>query len=156
MIPSHVIRRHSYMALQKYLRDKYPTTRYLTSYACFESLNNKSKNLTARDLFTQMLLCVKGLSPEKAAAISGIYPTLRDLWNAFRIAEIDEEEGKKLAEEEAAVAAEQGKKGKGRKKQKVPQAQEMLCNLEASGRQRIGPALSASIYRLMRANLYEE
>jgi hypothetical protein len=140
------------MALQKHLRQNQPTMGHLTSYACFEWLNSKSANLTTRDILAQMLLCVKGLSGEKTARIIDKYPTVRSLWEAFRVAEAVERDGR----EAEAAAASQGNKGEGRKKSTVPQAKAMLCELEASGRKRIGPVLSRNVYRLMRANAYEE
>ena len=118
-------------------------------------LNSKSANLTTRDLFAQMLLCVKGMSAEKAAGIIDKYTTIRSLWEAFRVAEAVEQEGKRR-EEEAAAAWTQGNREKGRRKNSnVPLAKAMLCDLEASGRKRIGPVLGEKVYRLMRANVYE-
>ena len=100
-----------------------------------------------------MLLCVKGLSAEKAAVIINKYTTIRSLWEAFRVAEAVE----RCKREEAATAASsQENKEKGRwKKSTVPLAKAMLCDLEASGRQRIGPVLGENVYRLMRASVYE-
>ncbi|KAF8573882.1 hypothetical protein K439DRAFT_1642615 [Ramaria rubella] len=62
ILPPYMVKRHSYMALQKHLRQAKPTINHLISYACFEQLNSKSANLTTRDLLAQMLLQQSGAS----------------------------------------------------------------------------------------------
>ncbi|KAF8527501.1 restriction endonuclease type II-like protein [Hysterangium stoloniferum] len=129
IIPPHLVKRHSYASFQRHLRQIQPDTPCVTSYQCFERLFGKSANLTSRDLLAQMLLCVKGLSPEKAATIIEVYPTMRSLWEAF---------------------------GVKKTRVKIPEAKAMLCRIEGERRQKIGPVLSEKIYNLLRRKNYTE
>lgn len=51
--------------------------RYHIPFAAFNELNSKSRNLMLRDVYVKQLLCIRGVSVEKAAAIAGKYPTFK-------------------------------------------------------------------------------
>ncbi|KIJ26656.1 hypothetical protein M422DRAFT_55398 [Sphaerobolus stellatus SS14] len=148
IIPSEHVSHHRYMGLQKHLRDTQPDRRYMMTYESFDQICHKTKNLTARDLFAQMLLCVKGVSVEKAAGVIKNYPTVRSLWEAFRVAEEKEKKEKRRIE----ALLESGVKLL-KKDQKYPEAKDLLSNL-GDHRLKLGPALSSKIYTLFRANSY--
>ncbi|KAG8857855.1 Crossover junction endonuclease mus81 [Tulasnella sp. 330] len=150
IIPDAQIRRHSYTALQAYLRETQPERIYHTTYDTFRALNDKSGQETLKNCWARMLLCVTGFSAEKVAKMLEIYDTPKALWDAFREAELVEEEEREREE------AEQGK-GKGRqKKSKAPLAKHLLTRVTAdvSGRKKIGPALSEKLYNVFRAEVY--
>jgi crossover junction endonuclease MUS81 len=50
---------------------------YHISFAAFNELNSKSRNLLLRDAYVKQLLCIRGVSVEKAVVIATKYPTLR-------------------------------------------------------------------------------
>ncbi len=75
ILPENVVQRHTYLDLQTWLRRTRPELTFLTSYATFASLNQKSGALTQRDLWARMLLAIRGLSAEKVAEIIDIWPT---------------------------------------------------------------------------------
>ncbi|KAJ7669347.1 ERCC4 domain-containing protein [Mycena polygramma] len=156
VIPPHMIRRHSYVDLQKHLRHKYPDRCYVTSYADFQALNSKSAYTTVRDTWARMLLCVKGMSAEKVGAVVERWDTPRALWEAFREAQEKEEEA--LAWEAADAGAAGSSKGKGKKKSAVPEARMMLQGVGGSegGVRAIGPTLSTKLYDLFMSEDYEE
>ncbi|KAJ7735101.1 ERCC4 domain-containing protein [Mycena maculata] len=155
IIPTQMIRRHSYVDLQKYLRREKADRCFVTSWADFQDLNHKSRFTTVRDTWTRMLLCVKGMSAEKVGAVVERWDTPRALWEAFRAAEMEEQDARAREEAEAAGPA----KGKGKKKKSAqPEAKMMLQGVGGAegGVRAIGPALSAKIYELLTAAAYDE
>ncbi|KAG8933721.1 Crossover junction endonuclease mus81 [Tulasnella sp. 417] len=159
IIPTHIIRRHSYTAMQKHLRDTQPDQVHLTTWDAFGVLNAKSGLLTARECWARMLLCVNGLSPEKVAAIIDLYETPKALWESFAAAEEEEDIERQREEEEflARQAANGGKdkaKGRGKRSAGIP-AKHMLTRMpNGVGRRKIGAALSEKVYELFRAYSY--
>lgn len=83
-IPSAVVTRSSYVPLQTHLRQTEPDRTYLTSYRDHVLLNGKSANRCVRDIWAQMLLCIRGVSAEKAAEILGHFPTPHVFWDRLR------------------------------------------------------------------------
>ncbi|KAJ7705676.1 restriction endonuclease type II-like protein [Mycena metata] len=156
VIPPEVIRRHSYMDLQKYLRRTQPHKCYVTSFADFQTLNSKSAFTTVRDTWTRMLLCVKGMSAEKVGAVVERWDTPRALWEAFCEAQMEEQDA--LAWEAAEASATGKGKGKGKKKSAVPEARLMLQGVGGAdgGVRAIGPALSTKLYELFMSESYDE
>ncbi|KAJ7131751.1 ERCC4 domain-containing protein [Mycena crocata] len=157
VIPNHMIKRHSYVDLQKFLRRKYPDRCYVTSFADFQTLNHKSGFTTVRDTWTKMLLRVKGMSAEKVGAVVAKWDTPRALWEAFQVAELEEHKARVREEQEEEEAAGPSK-GKGRKKKSnVPEAKLMLQGVGGAegGVRAIGPALSTTLYELFMADNYD-
>ncbi|KAJ7098269.1 ERCC4 domain-containing protein [Mycena epipterygia] len=152
VIPTHMIRRHSYLDLQRYLRRTRAGQCFVTSYADYQTLNSKSGFTTVRDTWTRMLLCVKGMSAEKVGAVVERWDTPRALWEAFRAAQLEECARAREQAEEVA-----GAKGKGKKKKSaVPEARMMLQGVGGAdgGVRAIGPALSSKLYDLFMAQDY--
>lgn len=108
--------------LQASLRKVHVSSSFLTSYASFQALNSKSGAVTLRDLWSKMLLRIRGMSPEKVRATIEVYPTPVSLWRAFIAAENTER--KEMAEE----AAEASRTGKQVKKSKVVPAKHLLVS----------------------------
>ncbi|KAJ7201560.1 ERCC4 domain-containing protein [Mycena pura] len=157
VIPSHLIKRHSYLDLIKHLRRTYPDRRYVTSFADYQALNSKSGFTTVRDTWARMLLCVRGMSAEKVRAVVDRWPTPRALWEAFLEAEAEEAAARARQEAEAEIMATGPSKGKGRKKSTVPEARKMLIGVGGeSGVRAIGPVLSSKLYDQFMAASFEE
>ncbi|KZS98881.1 hypothetical protein SISNIDRAFT_447705 [Sistotremastrum niveocremeum HHB9708] len=177
IIPPHMLKRHSYVALQKHLRSN-PSIRtphssqfsqdpqkgvapsYLISYADFDSLNSKSGLTTVRECWARMLLCIRGMSPEKVAMVIDRYPYPRALWEAFRAAEGREEgrgdlglgdsEGESLGGGGGDSMGQRSSR-KGKARGKAESARELLCGLgeaKVASRRKIGQALSGQVYEL--------
>ncbi|KAJ7253734.1 hypothetical protein B0H12DRAFT_1291882 [Mycena haematopus] len=159
VIPTHMISRHSYVDLQKFLRANRPEQCYVTSYQDFQALNRKSAYVTVRDTWARMLLCVKGMSAEKVGAVIERWDTPRALWEAFRDAQEAEQEARAVEAAAADVLAAGPSKGKGRKKKSaVPEAKLMLQGVGGAegGARAIGSALSSKLYKLFMLEDYEE
>ncbi|KAJ6572086.1 hypothetical protein B0H19DRAFT_1132517 [Mycena capillaripes] len=159
VIPTEMIRRHSYVDLQKHLRAKFPDRCYVTSFADYQTLNSKSAYTTVRDTWARMLLCVKGMSAEKVGAVVERWDTPRALWEAFRAAQEQEQDGLAWEAAEAEALAAGPAKGKGKKKKSVvPEAKLMLQGVGGAegGVRAIGPALSTKLYALFMSEDYEE
>lgn len=150
MIPPKQVHRETYNALQQELMKRRPNTCILTLYESFNLLNAKSTFQTARECFARQLLCINGMSPERASFVVEQYGTLRGLWDAFKLAEDQEEI---LLRREAEKVRADGKKGKG--KSQVPKAELMLAEL-GKGRRRVGNELSKKVYRLFTDDIYED
>lgn len=54
------------------------------SYGCHAQINSKSANLTVRNIFTRQLLAVRGITAEKALAITSRFPSLMSLWRHYQ------------------------------------------------------------------------
>lgn len=108
--------------------------------------------MTPREAWARMLLCVRGLSEERVSAIVAQYPTPRALWEAFKEAEIAEED----ARTKAALLDEGSSPTRGRKKkQKIAEAKHLLKDLGNDVRP-VGEAVSARVYELLRAASYSD
>ncbi|KAJ7718694.1 hypothetical protein DFH07DRAFT_1011587 [Mycena maculata] len=152
VIPTEMIHRQSYLNLQRHLRREKPTQCFVTSWHDYQALNKTQELVTVGNTWAQMLQCVKGMSAEKASGVLKRWETPRALWEAFRVAEMAEQEGMAREEEEAAKG-----KGKGKKKRStVPEARLMLKGVsEAEGGVRaIGGKLSAKVYELFTSEEY--
>ncbi len=149
MIPSDKIKRHSYFKFQKHLREETPERSHLTSYHDFNVLNSKSGFITVRETWTRMLLCIKGVSPEKAGAIILKFPTCVSMYKACLKAQKQEEE------DEADEEVERKRSGKVRKKKDVFLAKHFLKDVGGNTGRMIGLKLSERIYRMMMDEVYE-
>ncbi|KAJ7150937.1 hypothetical protein C8R43DRAFT_1191528 [Mycena crocata] len=158
VIPSKMIYRRSYLDLQKQIQRDHPGKRFVTSFADYQRLNSKSRSITLGDTWAQMLLSVRGLSAEKAAAVTQRWETPRALWEAFQAAQVEEYEARLREEAEDDGMAAGPAKGKGKKKKSnVPEARLMLqgVGLGITGVRAIGPILSSKIYDLFMTADYE-
>lgn len=67
----------------KKLRDDEPTKVFGFTFSAFCSLCDKSESLTLRDLYLKMLMCMKGVTGDKAIEIQKIWPTPNALIEAY-------------------------------------------------------------------------
>ena len=125
VIPSRHVSRTSYAALQRRLREEYPGKAFLSSFEVYQSLNDKSAARTVYEGLGRMLLCVKGMSPEKVSAILDCWDTPRALYEAM------------------VSRYAQGELGEGRKKR----GPEMMFadEVPGEGRRKIGDVLSKAV-----------
>ena len=149
VIPENAIKRHSHIALITQLRNTYPDITYHTTYTAFRELN-KSGAFTLKEVFAYMLLCIRGMSPEKVANVLEHYDTPRKLWEAFREAEQVEAREREL---ELMQPENENKRGRRKKSQVIP-AKQMLTRLAANGRRQIKAALAEQIYDLFMSEEY--
>ncbi|KAF9068734.1 hypothetical protein BDP27DRAFT_777752 [Rhodocollybia butyracea] len=141
VIPSHMVKRHSYLKFQKTLRREQPDRSYLLSYKTFSTLNSKSGFVTVRESFARMLLCIPNMSPEKAGFIIERHPTFASLYDACRQAERRQRE-----DDEDERIGQMRSEAKPRKKKDIFVAAEFLQDYGGNSRRRIGPALSRDVY----------
>lgn len=83
VIPTRVITAQNYLPLLNHLRATQPMSDYYISYSAFASLASKSELLTLRDLYLKMLMCIRGVTGEKAMQIQQKWKTPNDLVKAF-------------------------------------------------------------------------
>ena len=78
------IARETYAEMQRELRAREPEHIYHTSFHTFQAMNGKSSTgITVQDIWTKMLLCIRGLSQEKASEIVTRWPTPRSFAQAL-------------------------------------------------------------------------
>ncbi|KAF9217438.1 Crossover junction endonuclease mus81 [Podila verticillata] len=109
-IPDRVVDRATYLDLQEYLKEIYPSRQYLTSYQAFCSLNSKSNAVVVRDVFVKMLMTIRGISAEKATEIAKTYGTPRRMFSNL------DEGGTSTKHTERRKRIAQSNTGAGRKK----------------------------------------
>ncbi|KAJ3928964.1 MAG: ERCC4 domain-containing protein [Lentinula lateritia] len=143
VVPSRLVKRYSYLMFQKMLRRKFPGRSYLLAYTTFHDLNHKSGFITVRETWAKMLLCINGVSAEKAGVLIQRFPTPQSLYRACKQAEQQQKED----DEDERVAKARGKKP--RRKQDVFIAKEFLKDLGGNSERKIGPALSTRIFDSM-------
>lgn len=135
IIPPRYVARPTYAALQDNLRRDHPTKTFHTTFDTFQALNSKSASKTLRDTFAKMLLCVKGMSAERVAAVIDVWDTPMDMWEAIKQRE------KELAEAPEPIDP---KPSKGKRKVR---GMEMFFadTVTGQGRAAIGDALSREV-----------
>jgi len=83
VIPTKVITTHNYLPLLAHLRETKPVEDFHVTYSAFASLSSKSDSLTLKDVFLKMLMCVKGVTGEKALEIQKRWKTPAEFLEAF-------------------------------------------------------------------------
>ena len=83
VIPTTLLDSTTYLPLLNHLRTTH-TKAYNITYPSFASLASKSDSLTLRDVYLKMLMCIRGVSGEKAIEIQKLWPTPKALVDAFR------------------------------------------------------------------------
>ncbi|KAF9384097.1 Crossover junction endonuclease mus81 [Podila verticillata] len=109
-IPDRVVDRATYLDLQGYLKEIYPSRQYLTSYQAFCNLNSKSNAVAVRDVFVKMLMTIRGISAEKATEIARTYGTPRRMFSNL------DEGGTSIKHTERRKKISRSNTGAGRKK----------------------------------------
>ncbi|KAF8457809.1 hypothetical protein BGX38DRAFT_1086042 [Terfezia claveryi] len=83
-IPSHLLSSKTYITgLQPHLTQMYPGKDFYPEYDAWNELVDKSGQLTHRDVFLKMLMCIRGVSAEKAIEIQRVWKTPGELFGAF-------------------------------------------------------------------------
>ena len=82
LIPTNLLDASTYLPFLNHLRSTHPNPYHIT-YASFASMASKSDSLTLRDVYLKMLMCIRGVSGEKAIEIQKIWPTPKALLEAF-------------------------------------------------------------------------
>lgn len=83
VIPTDFITTQNYLPLLKHLRATAPGSDFYITYPAFASLVSKRGTHTLRDLFLRMLMCVRGVTGEKAIEIQKIWKTPNEFIKAF-------------------------------------------------------------------------
>ncbi|KAJ7579013.1 ERCC4 domain-containing protein [Mycena floridula] len=149
VLPSEIIRRHSYFKFQKTLRRNRPDRPYLTTWSKFQDLNTKSGFTTVRETWARMLLCIRGMSAEKVGLVVEKYPTFQSMYNAFREAEVDEENDRMQEQRDTL-------EGKKPKKSSIREARLLIAEVGGNAGRKIGPALSTAVYHQLMGRRYED
>lgn len=97
-----------------------------------------------------MLLCIHGVSAEKAGVLLQNFPTMCSLYDACKRALVQQEED----DEDERITVARG--GKPRKKKDVFVAAEFLQDFGGNTARRIGPALSRRIFNTIMQEEYDE
>lgn len=91
-IPSHLLSFKTYITgLQPHLTQMYPGKDFYPEYDAWNELVDKSGQLTHRDVFLKMLMCIRGVSAEKAIEIQRVWKTPGELFGAFEGCKTEEE-----------------------------------------------------------------
>ena len=91
-IPSHLLNSKTYTTgLQPHLAQVYPGKDFYPEYDVWNELVDKSGQLTYKDIFLKMLMCIRGISAEKAIEIQRVWKTPSELLEAFEGCKTEEE-----------------------------------------------------------------
>lgn len=82
----------SYLSLLDELRAKDPSVTYGVTFSTFSALTSKSDVLSLRDIFLKMLMCIRGVTGERALEIQRLWPTPRHLLEAYMALEPSQRE----------------------------------------------------------------
>ncbi|ORY83670.1 putative DNA repair protein Mus81 [Protomyces lactucae-debilis] len=98
-LPDHMVDSRAFVQLSEHLNKTQPGTRYFLSYDAFDGLNQKSSNMRVGDIWIRMLMCIRGVSAEKAVEIQEHFPTLSLLLQAYAKCSSQQEREKMMAEQ---------------------------------------------------------
>ncbi|KAL7424025.1 Crossover junction endonuclease mus81 [Cryptotrichosporon argae] len=132
IIPTRCLSRASYADMQRKLRADEPKKRYLITFGAYQEVNDKTGSRTLRERLARMLLCVKGMSPERVGAVLDRYDTPLALWEAMK--------------ERAARGDEVGP---GKKKARGPDMFFADAFDGEEGRRKFGDALSRDLWKAL-------
>lgn len=138
VLPDEVIMRENYADVQRQLRAQQPERVFHTSFHTFQAMNGKSSGGTpVQDIWAKMLMCVRGVSQEKAHEVVTRWPSPLALSSAL------------ASQERSAAAHVVAPDDAGRR---------YLCETVdvsvALARRKIGNALSSRIWQVMRSERY--
>ena len=83
VIPTRILTAQNYLPLLNHLRECHPDEGHYITYPAFASLASKSELMTLRDVFLKMLMCIRGVTGEKALEIQRRWPTPQAFVQAF-------------------------------------------------------------------------
>jgi crossover junction endonuclease MUS81 len=83
IIPSKVLHPHTYLSLLSKLLVEQGVTGHYITFSAFSSLCSKSDTMSLRDVFLKMLMCIRGVTGEKALEVQKRWKTPIDLFEAL-------------------------------------------------------------------------
>jgi crossover junction endonuclease MUS81 len=83
VIPSKVLHPQTYLTLQNKLRAEQPEQGHYVTFSAFASLCSKSDIISLRDVFLKMLMCIRGVTGEKALEIQKKWKTPIEFFEAL-------------------------------------------------------------------------
>lgn len=98
VIPTKVITTYNFLPLLAHLRKTKSAESFYITYSAFAALSSKTGSLTLRDVFLKMLMCVKGVSGEKALEIQKRWRTPSEFLEAYEMCGEGEQGRKKKME----------------------------------------------------------
>ncbi|WRT67289.1 uncharacterized protein IL334_004256 [Kwoniella shivajii] len=131
IIPTKYLSRSTYKPLQSHLKQTYSEIDFLISFQSYQELNDKSASQTLKEKFARMLLCVKGMSPERVSSILNLWETPFALYQSLK------NRGSQ-GDLEVEVS------GKKRKRSKEMFFADII---QGEGRRKIGDALSKELWK---------
>lgn len=90
IIPTRILEGCNFLPALESLRQKRPDIDHYVTVSAFVSMAHKSESLTLRDVFLKMLMCIRGVTGEKAIEIQKKWPTPKSLIDAFAATQNDE------------------------------------------------------------------
>ncbi|KAG5459096.1 MAG: restriction endonuclease type II-like protein [Olpidium bornovanus] len=131
VIPDEHVDRSTFIELKQRLAGEHPSRTYHVTLDRYQYLNTKRRLLTLADLFVKFLMCVRGVSAEKAQEVAGKYKTPRGFMEAF------EAFGNDAAAKEAMLLANAGggpefAVGAARRKKIGPSLSKKICDIWTS------------------------
>jgi crossover junction endonuclease MUS81 len=93
VVPTAALEGRTLQSLSDELNDKQPYANKHVTFLTFSKMSDKSDALTLRDVYLKMLMCVRGVTGEKAIEIQKRWPTPNALIEAY--AAMRSEEAKK-------------------------------------------------------------
>ena len=82
IIPTACLDAATYLPFMNHLRGTHKDPYHIT-YTSFASIASKSDSLSLRDVYLKMLMCIRGVSGEKAIEIQKVWPTPKALLEAY-------------------------------------------------------------------------
>ena len=83
VVPKKKIEMDSYLTMIEGMRKASPNAILGTTFSTFSALCDKNDSMTLRDVYLKMLLCIKGVTADKAIEISRLWPTPAALIEAY-------------------------------------------------------------------------
>ena len=75
VVPKKKIEMDSYLTMVEGMRKASPDAILGTTFSTFSALCDKNDSMTLRDIYLKMLLCIQGVTADKAIEISNLWPT---------------------------------------------------------------------------------
>lgn len=83
VIRSTLLESGYYLPLLERLRGESPESTFGTTFSAFAAMCDKSDSMTLKDVYLKLLLCIRGVTPDKAVEIQKLWPTPRAFIEAF-------------------------------------------------------------------------
>ncbi|RMZ80851.1 hypothetical protein DV737_g2816, partial [Chaetothyriales sp. CBS 132003] len=83
VVRSNGLETQNYLQVLSGLREKSPHAAFGITFSAFSAMCDKNDSMTLRDVYLRMLLCIRGVTAERAVEISKIWKTPIELVEAF-------------------------------------------------------------------------